>query len=492
MTLLAVEQCLWAVALFCAGAVLVLLLGAQILDWYWPVSIALASLAFGLIRVRRRRRSPYELAQIVDRRLSLHDTLSTACYFQENPHASRSVQMLSLQSAQAAQLVDSLTPQLAVPFTLPRAAYTAAASLALVIALVGVRYGVLRSLDMQRSLAPGSLDFLSMLVRGERPLPPTAEDSKSQVADDAAEARQKDPEYPESVYKDVQGFSLNQSSSNRAANAAALELAEASESQVDGGERQLADGNQDSRESSQGASSAQRPAGDALSRKNGEKKRGNEAKSPNDEKGSLLDRMRDAFNNLMAKMDVQDGKADRSQAGSSAQSDFSNQEGSDDASEKGSLAPGKTGVEGLEARDADSNGQGDKKMNASKQKSERASSQTPKDSNSGIGSSDGDKTLRLAEQQKAMGKISEILGRRSLDLTGEVTVEVTNAGQALKTRYTKQSARPSQPGGEVRRDAIPLEYQPYVRKYFEQIRKLPAATKTLEPKDGQAGSAGEQ
>ena len=46
---------------------------------------------------------------------------------------------------------------------------------------------------------------------------------------------------------------------------------------------------------------------------------------------------------------------------------------------------------------------------------------------SGIGRQDGSKDVKLAEQLAAMGKISEIIGKRSANVTGELTVEVTRA-----------------------------------------------------------------
>ena len=41
---------------------------------------------------------------------------------------------------------------------------------------------------------------------------------------------------------------------------------------------------------------------------------------------------------------------------------------------------------------------------------------------SGIGRQDGNKDTKLAEQIAAMGKISEIIGKRSANVTGEVTI----------------------------------------------------------------------
>ena len=70
-----------------------------------------------------------------------------------------------------------------------------------------------------------------------------------------------------------------------------------------------------------------------------------------------------------------------------------------------------------------------------------------------------------------MGKISEILGKRQKDVTGEMMIEVSSGKQQLKTSYSNQSATHKEAGGEINRDEVPLIYQQYVREYMEQVRK---------------------
>ncbi len=99
------------------------------------------------------------------------------------------------------------------------------------------------------------------------------------------------------------------------------------------------------------------------------------------------------------------------------------------------------------------------------------------DEKSGIGKSDGNKDIRAAEQLAAMGKISELFGKRQANLTGEVLVEVNSSRQqGLKTQYSDRRAAHSEAGGEIHRDEIPLIYQQYVQQYFDEVRKqAPAA-----------------
>jgi hypothetical protein len=103
--------------------------------------------------------------------------------------------------------------------------------------------------------------------------------------------------------------------------------------------------------------------------------------------------------------------------------------------------------------------------------------QTPPDAKSGVGKADGDKSVKEAEQLQAMGKISEILGKRAKDISGEVMVEVNGGKQQLRTQYTNSNARHAENSGEVNRDEVPLHHQHYVQQYFEEVRKQSAPAK---------------
>ena len=97
--------------------------------------------------------------------------------------------------------------------------------------------------------------------------------------------------------------------------------------------------------------------------------------------------------------------------------------------------------------------------------------QASKQPGSGIGKQDGSKDVKLAEQMAAMGKISEIIGKRSANITGEMTIEVQSGKQQLRTPYSASNATHAEAGGEINRDEVPVVYQPYVQQYFEQMRK---------------------
>ena len=75
-----------------------------------------------------------------------------------------------------------------------------------------------------------------------------------------------------------------------------------------------------------------------------------------------------------------------------------------------------------------------------------------------------------------MGKLAEIIGKRSANLTGEVTVETSSGKQGLKTQDSQRVGQHSDAGGEINRDEIPLMYQQYVREYMERVHKQAKST----------------
>jgi hypothetical protein len=190
------------------------------------------------------------------------------------------------------------------------------------------------------------------------------------------------------------------------------------------------------------------------------------------ENSSLLSKLKDALNNMMAKSKSQQASGSQKSQSQTAQS----QNGSQSA-EKGQQGQGKQegGKDPSDsAQDGQQQGDSEAAQNApgkggGKSNDKNASSQP----GSGIGKQDGSKDLRAAQQEKAMGKLSEVIGKRSQNVTGEMTVEVQSGSQQLKTGYTQKSAQHAAMGGDLSRDEVPLDMQGYVSGYFEEIRKSP-------------------
>src|SRR5260370_20263773 len=132
------------------GAILLLVLGTQILNWYWPRLLLVVGLGVGVYRMRQRIPSLYRLAQQIDHRLDLHDALSTAFHFMESPRKS---EVIECQRHAAEQMARSASLETAVPVKTPRSAWVCAGLLLIAGGMFGLRYGLTRTLDLQRPIA---------------------------------------------------------------------------------------------------------------------------------------------------------------------------------------------------------------------------------------------------------------------------------------------------------------------------------------------------
>ena len=81
-----------------------------------------------------------------------------------------------------------------------------------------------------------------------------------------------------------------------------------------------------------------------------------------------------------------------------------------------------------------------------------------------------------------MGKLSELFGKRALNVSGDMLVEVGNSKQQIKTPYAQRQANHTDAGGEINRDEIPLMYQQFVHRIFDQIHKAIRAPRLKRPK----------
>ena len=195
---------------------------------------------------------------------------------------------------------------------------------------------------------------------------------------------------------------------------------------------------------------------------------------------SLLSKLKDAVSNMMSKTSQDKAgsgqKAGQQQPGQQAKADKSS---GDKSSGKGQE---QQGPQQGDAQAGDPNGDPQDGQQA-EGKAGSKSAESSAQAGSGVGSQDGAKDIRAAEQLKAMGKISEIIGKRAASVTGETTIEVQSGNQQLRTAYSNKTASHAQADSDVSRDEIPVGLQNYVQQYFEQVRKPAAgAPGTAKPK----------
>ena len=480
---LLIQQASLSFALLLGGAILLLVLGTQILNWYWLVILFVVSLAVSIYRGRNGILSRYRVAQSVDAHLGLYDALSTAYYFSQHSEAIHSPpDLVAHQRDTAEDLARSADLRQGVPFFAPRTFYVNAALALAVASMFGVRYGITRSLDLRASLI--HIDFDAFLgssrqvadakKRGALPFEKTRDsDAAAQQWDSKAQDLEPQPDTPLDTIEDSETNNPDSADSSTKSQAKGKDDTPKGDDLLNSPDKgQNAESNSDKPGEAKDSPDGQPQPGDQQAQQNSDKS-SNSADNP-----SLADKMRDALANLMAKLKSQPKNTEGKQGGSSSQpgqQSAQKQQNQNQQNNKGN--PGEQQSE----NNANSQSQGDQQsqngaqQTAQSQGAARNSDQTTKDGKSGIGRQDGDKSAREAEQLAAMGKISEIIGKRAANVSGEVMVEVASGKQQLKTQYSERNAKHAEAGGEINRDEVPLAYQQYVQQYFEEIRKEPAA-----------------
>jgi hypothetical protein len=474
---LVLDQSALALTIGMGGAIVLLLAGTQILDWYWVVLLTVASLGVGVYRLRQTIPSVYKLAQRIDRRLSLADALSTATYFESDPSRGHEA-IRARQHAEAESLARSVDLQAAIPFARPRFAIPAIALIAVAFGLFAVRYAVTGSLSLQPSLVkmafdnffPPKPEKMAKLDKKHDPMkPPSANESN--------------PDSPTVENQDSPDQVLN---ANDAPDATNPQAADNSKEAAQKGrqDEQNADVQGDNSEKGDKQSNGNDASEDNAKQgsKDGKQQNAKEGKQGSEnQNSSLMDKLKDAMANMMNKM--------KSSSKDGQQSQQQNAQNSQQGQKDKNSQQGKQGKQQQAQSDAQSDQQqsdaGDKQQSADAKGSEKSSDKNAsQDSKSGIGSADGDKAAREAEQLAAMGKISEILGKRAQNVTGEVMVEVGSSKQQLKTPWAQKQATHTEAGGEINRDEVPLMYQQFVQQYFEEIRKTPKPAKAATKNPG--------
>jgi hypothetical protein len=482
---LAIHAASFAAVIALGGSILLLLVGAQILSWYWLALLFAAGLAAGAYRLRASLLPPYEIAQSIDGRLGLKDALSTAYYFNGRPdHHAAPRDFIESQREDAENLARSADIERGMPFVLPRTAYINLVLVAAALGMFGLRYGIKRNLDLGSPLVHINLDGFfgnspkiaaARDTRGKRSADadgrrdPAAEspgDSQTSDPDPATDAARQSVENPET------------NSGNTSPEGSAKADAKSTE-QLPPGNNPLDSGEKGDSPQSSDASANASPGADSKSgQQNGSKdaKDGKDANQSGNsaDNSSLAGKLRDALSNLIAKLKPQSNKG-------GGKSSDSSQSASSHASQQGEKQEGdaKSGQEQADAS-ANAESEGEQQQGGTQQasqgKSQGRSNTQPNspDGKSGIGKQDGDKAAREAAELAAMGKLSELIGKRAANITGEVMVEVSSGKQQLKTQYSDRNGSHAEAGGEINRDEVPLAYQQYVQQYFAQMRKLPA------------------
>ncbi len=464
----AVREGGWAVAAALLGFCALLLAGTQVLDWRWPAGLAVAALGWAAWRVYQATPKKAKVALRLDGALETGDLFSTALHYRDGrPAIEPDPVFLARLNENAENSAANTDVRAALPLRWPRSGWAAGSSFLLAASLFMLRYGLLNTFDLTAPLAAVEFDTLTGAPVAKRKAAPKqmakadipgvetlevpTEEQSAWTQEQLAEQKLESMKSPDATQAGRQG----QKDDSRAN--------DGSESE---GDETEADGAKDA-----AGDDPANPSGAGDPRKGGEKQPPKDRSNQKD--SSLMDKMRDALANLMDKMKIESKGGDTKSASNKSQKSEQGKK-----SDKGQSAKGQQQAQDADAtQQGDQPGEGDSPQQARSQPGDQqeAPSQNEK---SGVGKQDGNKDTQLAEQKEAMGKLSEVLGKRALNVQGEVMVEVNNSkNQQLKTPYVNRSAQHADSGGEVSRDEVPLELRDYVQKYYESVRKPGAPAK---------------
>jgi len=464
----AVEHGAWGAVAGLGGFLLVLVAGSGILDWYWPVLLAGVAAGVSWLRSRRRVPTEYEAARRVDVALDDQDTLATAWHFAAGaPVREPDPRFLDLLEQRAGERVRGVEVGTVLPLRRPRAAIPVMVLAVAAVGLFTVRYGILWTLDLRAPIAQVSFDTLTGA-------PVSADPGKV-----PGKSKMPQPEamlLPEGDRASIEESEQAQEEAFRQFEVAA-NAGRAGDSADQRKSATAAEGEEGEESSEEGEGSA---AGDSDRPPSSNDPRDAKGDNPPPQKAgkddSLLNKMRDALANLMEKMKVEPQGTDQQQMAANKKAGGQSGEGQKQQSDRGTPTKGQSDSQG-DPGDAQGDPDGEPAQAQDSQSPGQKSTDSPSaDQKSGVGQQDGRKDSELAEHAEAMGKLTELLGRRSQQVQGEIMVEVTNSrNQQARTPYeSRQAARGE--GGDSARDEVPLHLQPYIQQFYEQVRKsAPAA-----------------
>ncbi len=408
---IAVEQLALALALVFGGSILMLLLGTQILNWYWLALLAVAGVALACLRIKARMLTQYRVAQLLDHQLQLSDSLSTA-WFLSFDAPERDDAAARFQIERAEQIAAAASPGQAFPFRGQRAWALTGAVAAAAFGLFAVRYLVTNSLSLERSLVPIELGSVFERIRSSlsadnahspdfRSSDPGSRDLQSaepQPSGDPGESLQPQdlkagkPDGTSAADRPTQKSDLAGNDNQQGGKSENRDGTPGNNSQAAGDKTEESSGNQPS---SQQASSTKEQTATGQQGSSG-----------------LIDKMKDALSSLMAKMrpnaNSQKSQQDNERPSQDQKSGDQASAAKDQQGQQQNARNQQASQE--QSSEAQAQGQTTEKAQASQGRNSDSSPEKGSDAHSGIGRQDGDKDVKEAQQLQAMGKLAEIIG----------------------------------------------------------------------------------
>jgi hypothetical protein len=441
--------------------VLVYWLGA-FLPWYLITLVGLAVMSEFCIHFSDKL-DLYKLAQRIDREQSLTDYLSTVYIFEKVhqgiPHHEPSH---IYTKERAEKLASQINLKEYYPVKVPHAL---TAALAIAVFLVGsIIFIHLEGLDWKFQTKAIPYTY-SLVQKIEKKIQEKLREQEKQREDAKAKSS-----------KDKVGDRKGKNSSAEAEAQAQMDAAARArnENMDKSGSAGSAKDQQRDKETAGQQSNSSEGTKQEGSNKEGQKGEPKEGQQGSNQNSSLGQKVASAVGNALQKIKEMFQKGD-AQSGKDGDQN-SDQESKQQAQQGNGKSPSQN-ASGGQGQDASSGeAKGEKSGQAAEGQAIAKGGQSDsgeKKKGSGAGNEEGDKAAKEAMEQEAMGKLDEIIGKRSENVKGEITVEALQGNQKLKTDYSQTKVQHTDKGGDITRDEVPQEMQEYVKNYMDQIHKHP-------------------
>lgn len=458
-----------ALAIGILGLCALLLLGTRYVPFVLLPLVASLGIWLALQRWKSSVPEPYAIAQQIDARENLRDQVATAYYFRTAGGGVFSREIAASQYGQASKAAEGITPEFVFPDSAPWTRRASLWLLGVAVLFLGLRV----ALQPQLSLEPPLATLLWYTLFGSDPQagtgePPAAASMERQSPQAATLEDEGFPEkpstepatgtnpLPEEEYREPPG------DSDALPEVEGLITLPPEESDIEG---LLQDDPTESDPSADAKAGDQEVDHAPLDANENDWDRDSQ---------SLLDKLKQAFENLLQTLDMAsvenaDSPGGREQGSGSSEQSASSGSPADDGRPDGnpaSDAPGASmegGESGAEIGETASVG--------STSGQDTSGEESRSDDASAAGSGDGSKELSPAEQLEVLGTLAELYIKRAERMQGDVTIETRLAEQSASVPYNRRSTTHMDRGGTVSRDEIPAAYRIYIQNYFETIRK---------------------
>ena len=475
---LALREITEAAAIAVLGPLILLLFGTE---WFPPglmTVFLLAGPGYAIYHWFSRRPTSYAVARRLDASWDTEDQIATAYYFDQRkagaePFAEHQ-RLLATPLAYSGDLVA------AYPFRVPTAGYWFFALLLSSFGLLGIRYGVLGSLDLQPPLPA----IVMHALFGEDDRPEYARQDEAgelnEGGEEAPQSLRREKELERDEQEEIEAAPSPPSGQGAPAEGAAegdglLPEVEGLSIDEEFGDELAGSGGDESGEGEAGAEeSPEGGPGDTEMASAPEAEAGlakREDGAPSEPANDLLARLQEAFKNMLSSLNPE--KSSREPADPSGAEEGSEQPS--EAAETGAQEGGEGEESAENASESQSGGaaspENPQELTQGEGSSQSSSSSPEGETASSSGSNEGSKAISESEKLQVMGKLEEFYQQRADDMIGEVQIETRSAPQQLQTPYAPTAATHRDRGGLVSRDQIPHAYRGYIRRYFEGLRR---------------------